>query len=182
MTHFEYLAAGASILFALTLGRTLTAAPYLFKKGVFDPLFTFHYCVFFLWQLGLWWTLWENSSVQTWEFPGFVLFIATPLAYYLASLFLVPNDPHTVVSWKAHYESVSRAFSGLFAFTFVIGISRVLYLQPDFPWTGVTFSFPFFLAAVVGAFTKNRLYHWFLGLTLLMFIGFRIAASGTGGA
>lgn len=174
MTHFEYLAVGTSVLFALALGRTLTIAPFLFRSGRFDPLFSFIYFVFCYWLLGLWWVLWENSTFPSWDFFGYLLLIATPLTYYLISLVLVPNEPESVHSWKDHYETICRQFSGLYAFTFVVGTSRLMYLENDFGWLGTLFSVPFVIVTIIGSTTTNRAFHWLLGVSLFVFLTFRI--------
>lgn len=182
MTHFEYLAVGTSVLFALALGRTLTIAPYLFQSGKFDPLFGFIYFVFCYWLIGLWWVLWENSTVASWDFFGYLLLIATPLAYYLVSLVLVPNEPESVLSWKDYYSAVCRQVSGLYAFTFVVGTSRLMYLENDFGWLGVLFSTPFIFVTIIGAMTASRAVHWLLGASLFIFLTLRIFGSSLGDA
>lgn len=178
MSQFEYVAIGASILFALTLGRTLTAAPFLFGSR-FDPLYTFVYFVSFCWQVALWWILWEGSSIQEWDFLGYVLFIGTPLNYFLVAQFLVPSDPENVESWGTYYHSVARPFAGLFAFTFVAGTSRVAYLG-EMDIFGLLFPLPFLLIALVATLSKNRWAHWLLGVALLFFITVRVISIEAG--
>ncbi len=179
MTHFEYLAIGSSVLFALSLGRTLTAALYLFRRPAFDPLFSFIYVVFCYWLLGMWWVLWENNSVPQWDFFGYVLLVATPLVYYLLSLVLVPNEPEAVLSWRSYYETVCRSFSALYAFTFVAGISRLMYLEASFSWPEILFSAPFIVVTLIGAMTTNRIVHWLVGLSLTVFITVRVFVGPT---
>jgi uncharacterized membrane protein len=84
MTHFEFLPVAASILFTLSVGRLTVALPYLLIPQQFDGLQAGYFVGLFFLQLLLWWRLWAFSSVETWGFLGFILFIASPLLYFLA--------------------------------------------------------------------------------------------------
>ena len=178
MTHFEYIAIAGSIVFALTLGRLVTAAPYVFSRALFEPLFAAIYSSFFFLQLVLWWVLWEMSDVPRWDFTGYVLFIATPLAYYLCAYVLVSDDPKTITSWADHYRQVARIFSGTLAFAFAVGTIRVQYSGELDVFTLFTFTLPTIAVFVLAAIWSNRFTDGLVAVALLIFSIMRTLGSG----
>ena len=128
MTHFEYLSVAASIIFALSVGRLTVALPYIFVSQRFDWLQAGYFVGLFFLQMLLWWRMWSFSSVETWNFLSFILFLASPLLYFLASFTLVTEDPKSVQSWRTQFEGAYRWFFGALATSWAIGYFGVLYI------------------------------------------------------
>jgi hypothetical protein len=170
MTQFEFLSVAASIVYALSLGRLVVAAPAVFVRATFDALFAAIYLSFFLMMLVVWWILWEASTVENWNFIGYLLFILTPLLYFLCAHVLVPNDGVSVGSWAQHYVEVGRLFCALLAITFILSVGRGFYIGTAEPSLGVAVvaGIPI-LTFVAGSVSTNRFVHWGVVVVIVAF-------------
>ncbi len=181
MTHFEYISIAGSIVYALTLGRLMTAAPYVFKRTMFDPLFAAIYSGFFMLQLVLWWVLWGMRDVAEWDFFTYFLFMATPLGYYLCAYVLVSDEPKAIESWSEHYASISRLFAGTLAVAFMIGSVRVNYVGDSTPEIFLRFTLPVIAVFTMAAVRPNIYTNSLLAITLLGFSILRVIGESAQG-
>jgi hypothetical protein len=166
VTQFEFLSAAASIVFALSIGRIISVLPHIFgeKKNLIAIAAVM---TLFFWQLIVWWNLWNLNTVTDWNFIGFLLFIGTPLAYYLATHILVPANPETISSWQEHYTTRSRLFTGSFAFAMTVGALRIGYLEG---FNSGQYIFGPILVSIlcVGTLTTNRNAHGMIMLFIFI--------------
>ena len=156
MTLFEYLAIAFSLLFSFSVMRLVAGLPHASQRG---RRYWVHLC-FVSWQLLLtvmiFWLFWTFRSV-TWNFPTFVLVLASPSLLYFNACTLIPESPASVESWREYFYSVRRRyFVGVSCWALaVVAISTVALRMPLlFPGRGA--QAVMLLVGVAGALSASH--------------------------
>ena len=105
MTLFEYLTVGYSLIVSFAVLRALSGLPYILRT-------TSRYWVHVAWVfLGLFgclfvfWAFWRFREAE-WTLPRYIIVLAVPALLYVHNSILVPSDPASVTSWRAHFFEV----------------------------------------------------------------------------
>ncbi len=109
MTHFEYLVIAFALLLSFAGMRLIGGLPHAVQSG---RRYWVH-ILFICWQLlitiGIFWVFWTFRNVN-WNFPTFLLVLASPGLIYYNACILIPENPSAVESWHAYYYSVRRRY------------------------------------------------------------------------
>ena len=131
MTLFEYLAIAFSLLFSFSAMRLISGLPHAVRPG---RRYWIHLCLL-AWQLFvtvfIFWAFWSFRTV-TWNFPLFVLVLASPGLVYYNACTLVPENPSSIASWRDYFQSVRmRYFVGVTCWGLaLVAISTVALRMP----------------------------------------------------
>ena len=109
MTHFEYLVIAFALLLSFAGMRLIGGLPHAVQSG---RRYWVH-ILFICWQLlitvGIFWVFWTFRNVN-WNFPTFLLVLASPGLIYYNACILIPENPSAVESWHAYYYSARRRY------------------------------------------------------------------------
>ena len=167
MTLFEYLAIAFSLVLSLSGMRVVAGLPHAVRP---DRRYWVHLC-FVTWQLVftvvIFWLFWSFRSV-TWNFPTFVLVLASPSLIYFNACTLVPENPSSVESWREYFYSVrTRYFVGVGCWALAtVAISTVVLRMPLLH-SGRVPQAVMILIGVTGALSSNRRVHAGIALFVL---------------
>ena len=134
MTLFEYLVVLLSIVLSLGVVRLLDGLPAALKPGRRDPLHVTWLFYVFLLHVQYWWVFWSYSRGVTWNYPAFLLALASPVLLYSMAITVSPRDAEGIASWGDHFWSKRARFFSLFA-AWILSISLANWLvlgQPFF--------------------------------------------------
>jgi hypothetical protein len=105
LTLFEYLGAANTLILSFAILRGVSGVPYALRPSS-------RYGVHFVYlSLALtnclisFWVFWFLRDVE-WTFYRFVVSLLIPILIYVHVSLLVPPDPSTVSSWRAHFFGV----------------------------------------------------------------------------
>ena len=169
MTLFEYLAVFVSIVLSFGVIRLLDGVPVVVRH---DRRYLIHvtwvFIILFM-HVNYWWVLWSYNIDIAWNYPRFLLVLASPVLLYSLAITLVPRDTDSVESWRDHFYSVHARFFGLFAFWWlVIGLANLFVLsQPLINGLRLTQG-TFIVLCLVGAVTKRPRFHGLLAAATLI--------------
>ncbi len=175
MTLFEYLAIAFSLVLSFSAMRLVAGLPYATQKA---QRYWVH-LVFVFSQLLVtvvaFWNLWGFREA-TWTLPRFVLVLTIPGAIYFGACILIPNEPSSIDSWRAHYYVMRQRFF-MAALAAIVAISLSLGVVSELPWlhvdrlpqaAGVA-------VALLGIFSADARVH--SGLALLLLVVLLVSAS-----
>ncbi len=175
MTLFEYLAIAFSLVLSFSAMRLVAGLPYATQKA---ERYWVH-LVFVFSQLLVtvvaFWNLWSFREA-TWTLPRFVLVLTIPGAIYFGACTLIPNEPSSVDSWRAHYYVMrQRFFMAILAS--IVAISLSLAVVSELPWLDMA-RLPQAAGvgvALLGIFSADARVH--SGLALLLLVVLLVSAS-----
>lgn len=114
MTLFEYLSVLVSIILSFGIIRLLEGLPAALKRGG-GFLIQGLWVIVVLWlHIHVWWVLWSYRGAA-WNYPRFLIALASPLLLYSLAITLVPRDLDRVSSWRDHFYRVRVRFFVLLA-------------------------------------------------------------------
>lgn len=114
MTLFEYVSVLVSILLSFGIIRLLEGLSIVMKRdGAYLPEGLWVINVLWL-HVHVWWVLWSYRDV-TWNYPRFLIFLASPLLLYSLAITLVPRGQARIGSWRDHFYGVRVRFFVLLA-------------------------------------------------------------------
>ena len=119
MNHFEYLAAGFVLILSFAVMRGMSGVPYALRPVARHWVHFAYVSVALANCLIMFWVFWFTRNVE-WTFLLFVIALLNPILFYVQVSLLVPQDPSTVSSWKAHFFSVRIPFFATGAATFLM--------------------------------------------------------------
>ncbi|MEM7366658.1 MAG: hypothetical protein AAF525_21795, partial [Pseudomonadota bacterium] len=157
------LSIAGSIIFALSISRLVGALPYILRSRTTSSLFVSQYVGLFFLQLLLWWGFWDLRAVEHWDVVGYLLFIGTPVGYYLTTFILLSEEPREITSWEDHYTDQGRWFAGAATAAWGIGFTRSIYLD-EMGTTATVVSAITLAILALGITTTNRIVHWIMCL------------------
>lgn len=168
MTLFEYLAVFMSIVLSFGVIRLLDGLPPAMTRGRSYAIHTAWVINVLALHVQVWWTFWSYNIGVAWNYPRFLLVLASPLLLYSLAITLVPHDSGAVGSWRDHFYNVRARFCSLFAcWFFVIGLSTWLVLGQPF-LIGLRLNQGSFVALfLIGAVSKRP---WIHGLLAALFV------------
>jgi len=168
MTIFEYIMVMVSIILALALAQLLRAVAELLTSAR-------RYWVHMVWVISLvlivvqfWWAYWDFNAVETWTFDTYLAVLLAPTFIFLQANLLAPTNRGPNWDWKAHFNSVSVWFFGIFVLMTLTGIVvSVIYLNAPVlhPYRG--FQFVLLGLACVGLAVKSDKAQGTLAVTFL---------------
>ena len=168
MTLFEYLATFVSIVLSFGVIRLLDGLPAAVQRG---RRYAIHltWVIAVLWtQVQFWWAFWSYNTGVAWNYPSFLLILASPFLLYSLAITLVPRDSGTVGSWRDHFYHVRARFYYLFACWFVaVGLGNWFVLDQPFLHPLRLFQGIFVTLFLTGVVSKRP---WFHGLLVASFI------------
>ena len=174
MTLFEYLAVFVSIVLSFGVIRLLDGVPPAVKRGRYYPIH-FGWVIALLWlHVQYWWVLWSYNTGVTWNYPRFLLVLASPLLLYSLAITLVPRDTDNVESWRDHFYGVHTRFFGIFAcWMATLGLANWLVLGQPFLNPLRIGQGMFVVLCLVGAVSKRPRFHGLLAaFTLVLAVAF----------
>jgi hypothetical protein len=165
MTHFEFLSVAVAIIFALSVSRQISALPFVVDPKRFDWLHFGYFVGILAMQLQFWWRMWSLNDVENWDFLGFLMMMAVPILYYLASHIMVSSKPSSIDSWREYFQDKHRWLHGTIALAWLMGMGGALYLLGG----GIPPA-PFFVTVVL--FVLSAAFHkrWLHALTLVWWL------------
>ena len=156
MTPFEYLAIAFSLVLSLSGMRVVAGLPHAVQSG---RRYWVHLC-FVGWQLFvtvvIFWLFWSFRNV-TWNFPIFVLVLASPSLIYFNACTLVPENPSSVESWRAYFYSVRRRyFTGVGCWALATVAISTIALKMPLLHPGRVFQVAVLLIGVAGMLSASH--------------------------
>ena len=159
MTLFEYIAVANSIILSFALLRLLDAIPHAFNR---TQRFWTH-CAFLVaitWAcVQYWWVSWSYSTVESWTYPKFIVYLVTPALLYSLARTIASPDPSRVDSFREHFGRIRCRFFVL------LSIYMITILLGSWFIAGVPFRHPLrlmqglvVLASASGALVSNPRY------------------------
>lgn len=132
MTLFEYLMVLVSIIVGLGMTQALRGLSKIARSGSRYLPVTLWVCTLLYYHLQVWWGLWDNNVVETWNQAYFALIVLIPCFLFGATELLVPMGATADTDWKAHYFSVRRWFFAMLIVFICLAIldSRILLGVP----------------------------------------------------
>ena len=168
MTLFEYLATFVSIVLSFGVIRLLDGLPAAVQGG---RRYAIHltWVIAVLWtQVQFWWAFWSYSTGVAWNYPKFLLVLASPLLLYSLAITLIPRDSGTVESWRDHFYHVRPRFCYLFACWFVaIGLANWFVLAQPFLNGLRLIQGLFLMLFLIGVVSKRPWFHALLAASLV---------------
>lgn len=114
MTLFEYLSVLVSIILSFGIIRLLEGIPVALKRDGGYPIQGL-WVIIVLWlHVHVWWVLWSYRGAA-WNYPRFLIALASPLLLYSLAITLVPRGLEVLDSWRDHFYSVRVRFFVLLA-------------------------------------------------------------------
>ena len=133
MTLFEYLVVLLSIVLSLGVVRLLDALPSALRPGQRHPLHITWLINVFLLHVQYWWVFWSYSSGVAWNYPSFLLALASPVLLYSLAITVAPRDAEGVESWRDNFWGIRARFFCLFAaWVLVVSLANWLVLGQPF--------------------------------------------------
>jgi hypothetical protein len=105
LTLFEYLAAGYVLMLSFAVLRAISGVPYAVRSPQRDWVYVSWLATALSVCLICFWAFWPYREVD-WTLYKFVNALAIPALIYAFTSLLVPPDPSTVTSWRAHFFDV----------------------------------------------------------------------------
>ncbi len=169
MTLFEYLAVFVSIVLSFGVIRLLDGLPPAVTRGHRYWLHT-TWLVTVLWlHVQYWWVLWSYNAGVAWNYPRFVLVLASPLLLYSLAITLVPRDPGAVGSWRDHFYRVRARFFSLYAcWMLAAGLANWWVLGQPFLNRLRLGQGTFVVLFLIGATTRKPWYHGLLAVLIVL--------------
>ncbi len=160
MTLFEYLAVFVSIVLSFGVIRLLDGIPVVVRRGRYYLIHAIWVSIILFMHVNYWWVLWSFNVGIAWNYPRFLLVLASPVLLYSLAITLVPRDTDSAESWRSHFYSVHTRFFAVFAaWWLVIGLANLFVLsQPLFNGFRLTQG-TFIVLCLVGAVTKRPRFH-----------------------
>ena len=153
MSQFEFISVAVSLVFALGLGRLLTALPHAVEAGRRDWLHLCHLLVLFLFFFQTWWRTWSFSEIDTWN-PGSMMLLASPAIFmYISASAMATDAPREVTSWSEQLRT-----RGGFAYAAML-CAMIAVLMRNYVLAGLLPGAPGLIAMaplLVGAFRPSR--------------------------
>ena len=169
MTLFEYLAVFLSIVLSFGVIRLLDGLPPALTQGRRYSIHATWVILVLLMHVQYWWVFWSYSTGVTWNYPRFLVVLASPLLLYSLAITLVPREPDRVESWRDHFYHVRARFCYLFACWFVaVALANLTVLgqpllNPLRLGQGVVL-----ILFLVGAVSRRPWYHGFLAVLIVV--------------
>ncbi len=180
MSPFEFVTIFYSVVVGLALSHILTAVSDLFEiRERVKPywLNTVWVLTVIVWTIFAWWGLWDLVYLESWNYAGFWLVVTNLAAIYFVTTLVLPQAVEEgSIDLEEHYYSVHRAFFSIVAYTLYTSVLMNHFLFGE-PMIGPMTIMPFIVgsAALAAVFTRNEMYHKFIGVFfLLMFIAFQL--------
>jgi len=178
MTLFEYLAIAFGLVYSIAALRVVGGLPF---ASVPERRYAVQLAVMLFHILGTaagFWTFWSFREVE-WSFPRFVLALTVPGVWFYCASVLVPENPESVVEWRAHYYAIRRRFYtgvGIWGVCAATSASVNLGMSFSHPARGVQASMV--ALGIIGAVTPNPRVH--AGIALLFGALFAVWALSSG--
>ncbi len=131
MDPFSYICVLTSIVLGLAVTRLVGGLGQLLQTRKRTP----SYWVHTLWMLNtllaviiVWWVQYRWRHVERWTLFLFIWLLVEPIALYLATALLFPNEQEgePIGNWRTHYYSMHRQFFALLALTFPLDLVDTL--------------------------------------------------------
>ncbi len=178
MTLFEYLTVLLSIVLSFGIIRLLNGLPAAFRRERRDPLHTTWVIIVLLLHVQYWWGFWSYSTGVEWNYPRFILVLASPLLLYTLAITLVPREPEHVESWREHFARVRRQFFYLFAgWVVVLSLANLLVLGLPIVNGQMLSNGAFIFLLLGGAAFRQRWLHWVLAVLVILSLAGAVAST-----
>ena len=178
MTLFEYLAIAFSLIFSFTGMRLVAGLPHAAERRRRYWVHLSFMCFQLLATAMIFWLFWSFRTVE-WNFPTFLLVLASPGLIYFNACALVPEDPSAVESWHDYYYSNRRRyFIGICCWILVLVTISTVVLKLPLVHPARALQAMMLAAAVVGATSANERVHSGLAifcLALILLLTFTVA-------
>ena len=169
MTLFEFLAVFLSIVLSFGVIRLLDGLPSALKRGRGYVIHTLWVISVLFMHVQYWWVFWSYSTVVEWNYPRFLIVLASPFLTYSLTTALVPVDHGTVESWRDHFCRVRTRFFVLYAcWWLVVALANLIVLGQPFMNGLRLFQATFIVLYTLGAISKRP---WFHALLVAYTIG-----------
>jgi hypothetical protein len=173
MRGFDYLIVLFSVLLGLSLSRLLVGL----ARVVVDPERRIHWLPLlwtiqlFIFQVVLWWLVFQRAEQESWSFLHYVVLIGYPVLFFFQAVLLYPelgpDDEGTLQS----FLSRRRWFFAIFILFFLLDIAEaILAAEVAWTWRGLATAI-LIPGAIFGTamVTRNRAYHAVVALLALLF-------------
>jgi NADH:ubiquinone oxidoreductase subunit 6 (subunit J) len=178
MTLFEYLAIAFSLIFSFSGMRLVAGLPHAAERRRRYWVHLSFLCFQLLATVLIFWLFWSFRNVE-WNFPTFLLVLASPGLIYFNACALVPEDPSAVESWHDYYYSNRRRyFIGLCCWILVVATISTVVLKLPLVHPARALQAISLSIAVVGATSANERVHSglvILSLAVALLIAFTTA-------
>ena len=157
MTLFEYLAIAFSLVFSFSGMRLVAGLPHTVQPG---RRYWVHVCLV-AWQLlvtvNIFWAFWSFRGVTTWNWPTFVLVLASPGLIYFNACTLIPESPSSVESWRDYFYSIRRRYF-LGVSCWILAVAAISTVALAMPWLHPARAgqAAILAASVLGAFSASH--------------------------
>ena len=166
MTLFEYLAIAFSLVFSFSGMRLVGGLPHAVQSSRRYWIHLSFVCIQLLATVLVFWLFWSFRNVA-WNFPTFLLALASPGLIYFNACTLIPENPSAVESWRDYYYSVRRRyFIGVSCWILVVATISTVVLQFPFLHPARVPQAVFLALGVVGAVSESHRVH--AGIVLLL--------------
>ena len=174
MTLFEYLAIAFSLLFSFSAMRLVGGLPHAVQSQRRYWVHLSLVCFQLLTTVIIFWLFWSFRTVA-WNFPIFLLVLASPCLIYFNACTLIPENPSAVVSWHDYYYSIRRRFFiGVCCWVLAVATISTIVLKLPLLHTGRAAQAALLAGGVVGAASTNERVHsalvLFFGLLSLLLV------------
>ncbi len=169
MDQFEYLSVLVSIVLGLGMTHILVGVGRLMRRRrrvTFHWVHSLQIATTFLYLVNQWWVVFSWAEYPDLSFFHHVFLMSAPVALFLASVLLFPDEDGGEISLRGHYVEIQRPFYLLFSLLYLIdvvdtglkGLDRFAALGPAY-WSMMLTGF-----FVVGsaAFVRGPRYHAFV--------------------
>ena len=115
---FSFVVVLASIITALGIRAILTGIGWIVtcRHQVRPyPLHLIGATLVFLLQIEFWWGTFSKSKLVEWKFYSFLVYLLTPILYYLVAELLFPSRASSNIDFRQHYWENFRWFYGIAA-------------------------------------------------------------------
>jgi hypothetical protein len=168
MTLFEYLAIAFSLVFSFAGMRLVGGLPHAVQQGRRYWVHLSFVCFQLLATVMIFWLFWSFRTVE-WNFPTFLLVLASPVLLYFNACTLVPESPSAVESWRDYYYSVrTRYFFGASCWVVAVAIISTVVLGLPFLHPARVVQASMVAAGVTGFLSSNERVHGGLVLFFLL--------------
>jgi hypothetical protein len=115
---FSFVVVLASIITALGLGAILKGVGWIVTCRHNVRIYSLHLIgatLVFLLQIEFWWGTFSKNKLVEWNFFSFLVYLLTPICYYLVAELLFPSRASPKIDFRKHYWDNFRWFYGIAA-------------------------------------------------------------------
>lgn len=181
MQPFDHLAVLVSVLFGLGLARLMTGAAdaAVGEARALEPLPLVWTIDLFLFQVVLWWLLFQRAGQPSWTFVHFLVLLGYPVLVYALCAVLFPRDAPPDSATTENFLDRRVWFFGIWIIVYLLGPLETAVATRAIV-TGTVNLLALVLALAmhgIALWTRNRVFHWvFAVLVLLLHLQIAVSA------